>query len=229
LTDIAGLEDHYGDMDFKVAGTENGITAIQMDLKIKGLEKKTLSEAFAMSKKARSEILVKMKKIIDKPKEAISDFAPRIVNLKINPEKIKDIIGPGGKTIKKIIRDTGVKIDVDDDGNVQVASTDNEATERALDIIKGLSAEVEVGKIYKGQITRLMNFGAFCEILPGKEGLIHVSEIANRFVKDVSAEVKIGDEVSVKVIEIDQQGRVNLSKKQAETTEEKSENDKDKD
>ncbi|GAG22836.1 unnamed protein product, partial [marine sediment metagenome] len=138
---------------------------------------------------------------------------PRIINLKINPEKIKDIIGPGGRMIKKIIRETGVTIDVEDDGSVQVASTDNEATKKALDIIKGLSAEAEVGKVYTGKITRLMNFGAFCEILPGKEGLIHVSEIANRFVKDVASELKVGDVLQVKVIEIDQQGRINLSRK----------------
>ena len=141
----------------------------------------------------------------------------RITILKINPEKVKDIIGPGGKIIKKIIRETGVSIDIEDDGTVQVASNDREASQAAIDIINGIVAEAEVGKIYKGTITRLMNFGAFCEVLPGKEGLIHVSEIANRFVKDVSSELNVGDEVTVKVIEIDQQGRVNLSIKQAVT------------
>jgi len=213
LTDIAGVEDYYGDMDFKVAGTASGITAIQMDLKIDGIDKVVLKEAFALAKKARLTILAKMEKVIAGPKEEISNYAPKIVNLKINPEKIKDIIGPGGRMIKKIIRETGVTINVEDDGSVQVASNDNEATKKALDIINGLSAEAEVGKVYTGTITRLMNFGAFCEILPGKEGLIHVSEIANRFVKDVASELKVGDVMQVKVIEIDQQGRINLSRK----------------
>ena len=214
LTDIAGVEDHYGDMDFKVAGTKSGITAIQMDLKISGLKKDVIANALVMAKKARLEILEKMDKVIAKPKEELSDYAPRIVNLKVNPAKIKDIIGPGGRTIKKIISEFGVTIDVEDDGSVQVASNDDEATKKALEIIKGLTADVEAGQVYKGKVTRIMNFGAFCEILPGKEGLVHVSEIANRFVKDVSDELKIGDEVTVKVIEIDQQGRINLSIKQ---------------
>ena len=213
LMDIAGLEDHYGDMDFKVAGTAKGITAIQMDLKIKGLKKELLRKALEMAKRARLEILDKMNSVISSPKEQISNYAPRIVNLKVNPDKIKDIIGPGGRTIKKIIRDTGASIDVEDDGTVQIASADGEAMERAVEIVKGLSAEVVVGQVYTGKITRIMNFGAFCEILPGKEGLIHVSKIANKFVKDVSSEVKIGDEVTVKVVEIDLQGRINLSRK----------------
>lgn len=214
LTDIAGAEDHYGDMDFKVAGTEEGITAIQLDLKITGVDRGILKKAFAMAKKARMEILAKMNAVIAKPKESISSYAPKIVNLKVNPAKIKDIIGPGGRTIKKIILDTGVTIDVQDDGSVQVASSDDEATKRALDIINGICAEAEIGKVYTGKITRIMNFGAFCEILPGKEGLIHVSELANKFVKDVTDEVKVGDEVKVKVIEIDGQNRINLSRKQ---------------
>ncbi|NQU95541.1 MAG: polyribonucleotide nucleotidyltransferase [Candidatus Omnitrophica bacterium] len=214
LTDIAGVEDHYGDMDFKVAGTTSGITAIQMDLKIGGLKKDVVENALVMAKKARLEILEKMDKAIAKPKEELSDYAPRIVNLKVNPAKIKDVIGPGGRTIKKIISDFGVTIDVEDDGSVQVASNDDEATRKALEVIKGLTADVEAGQIYKGKVTRIMNFGAFCEILPGKEGLVHVSEIANRFVKDVTDELNIGDEVTVKVIEIDQQGRINLSIKQ---------------
>ena len=217
LTDIAGLEDHYGDMDFKVAGTEKGITAIQLDLKIEGLNDDLLKKALAMAKSARFIILKKMNDVIAKPKEEISTYAPRITILKINPEKVKDIIGPGGKIIKKIIRETGVSIDIEDDGTVQIASNDREASKAATDIVNGLVAEAEVGKIYKGTITRLMNFGAFCEVLPGKEGLIHVSEIANRFVKDVSSELSVGDEVTVKVIEVDQQGRVNLSIKQAVT------------
>jgi polyribonucleotide nucleotidyltransferase len=213
LTDIAGAEDHYGDMDFKVAGTEGGITAIQLDLKTKGIDMSMFKEALSMAKKARLEILAKMNETIAKPKESLSAYAPRIVNLKVNPGKIKDIIGPGGRTIKKIILETGVTIDVEDDGSVQVASTDDAATQRALDIINGLCAEAEIGKVYTGKITRIMNFGAFCEILPGKEGLIHVSELAHKFVKDVTSEVNIGDEVKVKVIEIDGQNRINLSRK----------------
>jgi polyribonucleotide nucleotidyltransferase len=226
LTDIAGVEDHYGDMDFKVAGTKNGITAIQMDLKIRGLKEDILKEALVMAKKARLVILDKMNRVISKPKGQLSDYAPRIVNIKVNPEKIKDIIGPGGKMIKKIIHDTGVTIDVEDDGSVQVASTDDEATNRALDIIKSLTAEIEPGTIYKGKITRFMNFGAFCEIAPGKQGLIHVSEVADKFVKDVSTELKMGQEVTVKVIGIDAQGRINLSIKQAKERENSSSKDK---
>jgi len=215
LTDIVGLEDHYGDMDFKVAGTKNGITAIQLDLKIKGLEEGLLKKALVMAKKARLAILEKMNATLAKPNEEISNYAPRITTLKVKPEKVKDVIGRGGSVIKKIIKDTGVTMDIQDDGTVQIASNDGEAVKKALEIVKGLVAEAEVGKIYTGKITRLMNFGAFCEILPGKEGLIHVSEISNKFVKDVSTEVKVGDIVKVKVKEIDSQGRVNLSRKQA--------------
>ncbi len=215
LTDIAGLEDHYGDMDFKVAGTKKGITAVQVDLKIKGIDKNTLREALAMAQKARLVILEKMNKAIQQPSDHISDYAPKIVNIKVNPDKIKDIIGPGGKIIKKIIKDFAVSVDVEDDGSVQVASSDDEATKKAIAFIRGLTAEAEIGKIYKGKITRLMNFGAFCEILPGKEGLIHVSQITNKFVKDVASELAVGDEVKVKVVEIDQQGRINLSRKAA--------------
>jgi polyribonucleotide nucleotidyltransferase len=214
LTDIGGVEDHYGDMDFKVAGTRDGITAVQMDLKIDGIDSDVLKEALAMAKKARLFILDRMIAVISRPKESLSEYAPRIITLKISTDKIKDVIGPGGKVIKKIIQDTGVTIDVEDDGTVQVASTDPAGLQKAVDIIKGLTAEPEIGKIYKGKIKRIMNFGAFCEILPGKEGLIHISELADKFVKNVEDVVKIGDEVTVKVIEIDEQGRVNLSKKQ---------------
>jgi len=229
LTDIAGLEDHYGDMDFKAAGTKEGITAIQMDLKVKGLPKKVIDEAFGKAKTARLEIIDKMNKAIAAPKDAISEYAPRIVTLKVKPDKVKDVIGPGGKIIKKIIKDTGVSINIEDDGTVEIASTDSDATNRAIEIVKGLTAEAEVGKVYSGRITRLMNFGAFCEILPGKEGLIHVSEIDNKFVKDVASVLKVGDEVTVKVIEIDELGRVNLSRKAVLPPESGSEEDKDRD
>jgi polyribonucleotide nucleotidyltransferase len=216
LTDIGGVEDHYGDMDFKAAGTRDGITALQMDLKIQGIDIGIIKKALEAGKTARLFILDKMASAIAGPKESISEYAPHIVSFKINPSKIGEVIGPGGKNIKKIIQDTGVTIDIDDDGVVQIASQDGAAIEKAINIVKGMVEEPEVGKIYTGKIKRIMNFGAFCEILPGKEGLIHVSELANRFVKNVEDVVKIGDEVTVKVIEIDEQGRVNLSKKQAD-------------
>jgi polyribonucleotide nucleotidyltransferase len=216
LTDITGLEDHFGDMDFKIAGTKNGVTAIQLDLKIDGIDFETLSQAIKESKRARLLILEKMKQAIGGPRENLSSFAPRIINLKINPEKIGELIGPGGKTIRKIIETTGVTIDIEDDGSVLVASTDSAASDKAIEIIKGLTEEAQVGKIYTGKVKRITNFGAFCEILPGKEGLIHISELAKEFVKSVEDVVKVGDEVKVKVIEIDELGRINLSKKQAE-------------
>ncbi|MBI4974904.1 MAG: S1 RNA-binding domain-containing protein, partial [Candidatus Omnitrophica bacterium] len=208
-------EDHYGDMDFKVAGTRNGITALQMDLKIQGITTDIIKKALEIGRSSRLFVLDKMVHTISKPKETVSEYAPRIVSFKISQDKIGEVIGPGGKIIKKIIQDTGVTIDISDDGTVQVASTDPAAIEKAVATIKGIIEEPEVGRIYSGKITKIMNFGAFCEILPGKEGLIHVSELADKFVKNVEDEVKVGDEVSVKVIKIDEQGRVNLSRKQA--------------
>jgi polyribonucleotide nucleotidyltransferase len=216
LTDIAGVEDHYGDMDFKVAGTRDGITAVQVDIKLKtGITIEIIKQALESAKKARQQVLDKMDQAISKPRPTISKYAPRITTLKISVDKIKDVIGPGGKIIKKIIADTGVTIDIEDDGTVAVASTDPAASDKAIDIIKGLTAEPEVGKIYLGKVKRIMNFGAFCEILPGKEGLVHVSELSNKFVKNVEDEVKLGDEIMVKLIAIDEQGRLNLSRKQA--------------
>ena len=216
LTDIGGVEDHYGDMDFKVAGTVDGITAVQMDLKIQGISTELVRKALAEAKTARLFIMDKMMQAIARPKEKISDFAPHIESFKISQDKIGAVIGPGGKNIKKIIADTGCTVDIDDDGVVQVASQDGVAIAKAIAMIKGMVEEAEVGKIYAGKITRLMNFGAFCEILPGKEGLIHVSELAPKFVKTVDEVVKVGDAVTVKCIEIDDQGRVNLSIKQAD-------------
>jgi polyribonucleotide nucleotidyltransferase len=216
LTDIAGVEDHYGDMDLKIAGTKDGITALQMDLKIEGITSETLYQGLKMGKDARLFVLEKMVAVISKPKDSISEYAPRIEIFKISTDKIRDVIGPGGKVIRKIIQDTGVTIDVQDDGTVQVASVDAQALEKAVNIINGLTEEPEIGKIYLGKVKRIMNFGAFCEILPGKEGLIHISELADKFVKNVEDVVKIGDEVMVKVVEIDEQGRVNLSRKQAQ-------------
>jgi polyribonucleotide nucleotidyltransferase len=216
LSDIAGLEDHFGDMDFKVAGTRRGITSIQLDLKIDGIGFDIIEEVLARAYKGRIFVLDKMTAVIAGPKQELSEYAPRIINLKINQERIGDLIGPGGKNIRKIIELTGVAIDVEDDGSVLVASNDSEATTRAIEMIKGLTEDAEVGKIYRGKVKRIMNFGAFVEILPNKEGLVHISELADKYVKSVEEVVKIGDEITVKVIEIDELGRVNLSKKQAE-------------
>ncbi|MBI5872887.1 MAG: polyribonucleotide nucleotidyltransferase [Candidatus Omnitrophica bacterium] len=216
LSDIAGLEDHFGDMDFKVAGTRRGITSIQLDLKIDGIGFDIIEETLSRAYKGRIFVLDKMTAVIAGPKQELSEYAPRIINLKINQERIGDLIGPGGKNIRKIIELTGVAIDVEDDGSVLVASNDSEATTRAIEMIKGLTEDAEVGKIYRGKVKRIMNFGAFVEILPNKEGLVHISELADKYVKSVEEVVKIGDEITVKVIEIDELGRVNLSKKQAE-------------
>ena len=215
LTDIAGIEDHLGDMDFKVAGTQQGITALQLDLKISGISIDIIKQAFAQAKEARFAILDKMKSVIEEPRKDISVYAPRIIVLQINPEKIKDVIGPGGKVIRKIIEETGVKIDIDDTGKVLIASVDAEAAQQAIKCVESIVEEVEVGKIYQGVVKRTLNFGAFCEILPGKEGLVHISELADRYVGKVDDVVKIGDEVNVKVIGIDNQGRINLSMKAA--------------
>ena len=217
LTDISGLEDHFGDMDFKVAGTPDGVTAIQLDLKISGISLDLVWQAIQDAKKARFVILDKMFKLIPKPREELSAFAPRITILKINTEKIGELIGPGGKNIKKIISATGAAIDIEDDGSVLVSSNDALASQKAIDMIKGLTEAPEVGKIYSGKIKRIMAFGAFCEILPNKEGLIHVSELSNKFVKTVEDVVKVGDEVRVKIVGIDELGRVNLSMKQVQS------------
>ena len=215
LTDIAGMEDHLGDMDFKVAGTTAGITALQLDLKISGVSSAVLKEAFQQAKEARMSILKTMGAAIDAPRSEISMYAPRIRVLQINTEKIKDVIGPGGKVIRKIIEETGVKIDIDDTGKVLIASADAAAAQEAVARVEAIVEDAEVGKVYHGTIKRLMNFGAFCEILPGTEGLIHVSELSDGFVKKVDDVVKVGDKVTVKVINIDGQGRVNLSIKAA--------------
>jgi polyribonucleotide nucleotidyltransferase len=215
LTDIGGVEDHFGDMDFKVAGTRAGITAIQMDLKIDGINMEIIKNTLSAAKEARQIVLDKILATIAAPKDTLSPYAPRIIIHKINPDRIKDLVGPGGKTIKKIIEDTGVTIDIEQDGSVQVASADPVQLAKALDIIKGLTEEVEVGKVYHGKVKRIMEFGAFCEILPNKEGLVHISELSDKYVKKVEDVVKLGDEFPVKVIEIDELGRVYLSRKQA--------------
>lgn len=213
LTDIQGMEDALGDMDFKVAGTSEGVTAIQMDIKIAGLTKEILASALAQAKRGRAFILGKMLEVIDKPNEELSPYAPRVITMTINPDKIRDVIGPGGKTIKKIIDETGVNIDIQDDGKVFIGAVDVESANKAMTIINDIVREVEVGGIYKGKVTRLMAFGAFVEVLPGKEGLVHISQLANERVEKVEDVVSVGDELDVKVMEIDRQGRVNLSHK----------------
>lgn len=214
LTDIQGLEDALGDMDFKVAGTTAGITAIQMDIKIAGITKEILSAALAQAQRGRMHIMNKIIEVIKEPRNELSPFAPRIITMEIHPDKIRDVIGPGGKTIKKIIEETGVKIDIEDDGKVFIAAVDMEAGQKAVKIIETLVREVEVGSSYTGKVTRLMNFGAFVEILPGKEGLVHISQLARERVEKVEDIVKVGDEILVKVTEVDRQGRINLSRKE---------------
>jgi polyribonucleotide nucleotidyltransferase len=220
LTDIQGMEDFLGDMDFKVAGTTHGITAIQMDIKIAGIDRPILQRALEQARLGRLSILDKMNAVISKPRPELSEYAPKIISMKIDPDKIRDVIGPGGKMINKIIAETGVKIDIEDDGRVFIAAVDKAAGEKALKIIEGLTKEVVEGEIYLGKVMRIMNFGAFVEILPGKEGLVHISKLDKKRVEKVEDVVNIGDEILVKVTEIDKQGRVNLSRKDAITTDE---------
>jgi polyribonucleotide nucleotidyltransferase len=215
LTDISGLEDHFGDMDFKVAGTKQGMTAVQMDLKIPGIDLELLEKCLMQSKEARMFILGKMKEALDAPRAELSAYAPRIDVLKINTEKIGELIGPGGKTIKKIIAATGASIDIEDDGTVLVASNEPAKSQEAINMIKAITDDVEVGRVYSARVKRIMNFGAFCEIAPGKEGLVHISELSDHFVKNIEEEVKVGDQFNVKVTGIDELGRINLSRKQA--------------
>ena len=215
LTDIQGMEDFLGDMDFKVAGTKNGITAIQMDIKIKGIDGEILKVALQRAKEGRLFILDKMLSVISEPRKELSPYAPRIYTVTVDPEKIRDIIGPGGKTINKIIAETHTKIDIEDDGKVYIAAPDEAMGKKAVEIIDKLTRDVEVGGIYLGKILRITNFGAFAEILPGKEGLIHISKLSKDRVKRVEDVVKVGDEILVKVTDIDKQGRINLSHKDA--------------
>ena len=217
LTDIMGLEDHFGDMDFKVAGTRTGITAIQLDLKAKQISLELLAKGMQQARETRLTILDKMQAAITAPRLQISEYAPRVFTCQINTEKIGLVIGPGGKMIKRIIEETGVTaIDIEEDGTVMVTSATKEAGEKALAFIGGLVEEPQVGKIYDAKVKKITNFGAFCEFLPGKEGLVHVSELSKQYVKDVESVVKLGDQFKVKVIEIDAMKRVNLSKKQAD-------------
>jgi polyribonucleotide nucleotidyltransferase len=213
LSDIAGAEDHYGDMDFKVAGTGQGITALQMDIKITGITSEVMRKALYQAREGRLHILNEMAKTLSEPRKAMSAFAPRIITIKIPVDKIRDVIGPGGKMIRSIIERTGVKIDVEDDGRVNVASADGESAQKAIGIIQELTATPELNKTYMGKVQRITDFGAFVEIMPGTDGLLHVSEIANHRVKDVRDELKEGQQILVKVINIDPTGKIRLSRK----------------
>ena len=210
LTDIQGLEDFLGDMDFKVAGTMNGITAIQMDIKIAGIDRVILKRALEQALQGRLYILKLMLDTIGMPREELSPYAPRIIQFTINPDKIRDVIGPGGKMINKIIEETGAKIDIEDDGHVFIATPDVNGAEKAKQIILGIAKDIEVGEVYLGKVVRIMNFGAFVELAPGKDGMVHISKLADHRVEKVEDVVKIGDELEVKVTEIDAQGRINL-------------------
>lgn len=215
LTDIQGLEDANGDMDFKVAGTEKGITAIQMDIKIDGINRQIFEQALEQALKGRAYILGKMLECIPAPRPSLKEHAPKITTLKINPDKIKDVIGPGGKVIKKITEESGAKIDIEEDGTVYVAAADQASANKAIEAINAITAEPEIGKIYTGKVTRLMNFGAFVEFMPGREGLVHISQLAKERVEKVEDVVNVGDEIVVKLVEIDAKGRMNLSRKAA--------------
>ena len=210
LSDIQGLEDFLGDMDFKVTGTSKGITAIQMDIKIKGIDENILTTALEQARAGRMYIMDKMLAVIDKPRAELSKYAPKIISFSINPDKIKDVIGSGGKMINKIIEETGVKIDITDEGLVYIATPDSEMAEKAKQIILNIAEDLEVGKIYSGKVVKIMNFGAFVEIAPGKDGMIHISKLSNKRVEKVEDVVKVGDEVEVEVLKIDDKGRVDF-------------------
>ncbi|MDN6129612.1 MAG: polyribonucleotide nucleotidyltransferase [Tetragenococcus halophilus] len=227
LTDIQGMEDHLGDMDFKVAGTKDGITALQMDIKIQGITEQILREALAQAKQARMEILQQLTSTIAQPKEELSPYAPKIEMMSIDPEKIKDVIGKGGDVINGIIDETGVKIDIDQEGNVSIASSDAEMIKKASGIIKDLTKEIKPGEVYLGKVVRIEKFGAFVNIAKGKDGLVHISQIAKERINKVEDVLHVGDEVLVKVTEIDKQGRINLSRKAMLKDDEKTDDKKD--
>jgi polyribonucleotide nucleotidyltransferase len=211
LTDILGDEDHLGDMDFKVAGTVDGVTALQMDIKIFGITREIMSKALAQAREGRLHILGEMNKVIRTPREKMSEWAPTIITMKIDPEKIREVIGKGGAVIRGITEETGATIDIENDGTVKIASVDGKAGRAAKERIELITADVEVGRIYQGKVARLMDFGAFVTILPGRDGLVHISQISNDRVERVSDKLKEGDLVRVKVLEVDRQGRVRLS------------------
>jgi polyribonucleotide nucleotidyltransferase len=215
LTDILGDEDHLGDMDFKVAGTEAGVTALQMDIKIQGITREIMQVALAQAREGRLHILGKMREAMGGARTELSDFAPRMYTMKINPERIRDVIGKGGATIRQITETTGTQIDIQDDGAITIAAVDGAAAERARKMIEGLTAEVEIGRIYEGTVLKILDFGAIVQVMPGRDGLLHVSQIANERVNQVSDYVKEGQMVRVKVIEADDKGRLRLSMKAA--------------
>jgi polyribonucleotide nucleotidyltransferase len=215
LTDILGLEDHLGDMDFKVTGTAEGITAFQMDVKISDVTREIMANALEQAKKGRLHILGKMAEVLQNPRENLAPYAPRIFTMKIKPDKIRDVIGTGGKVIRGIVEETGAKIDIDDSGTINIASVDEASAQKAIEIVKGIVADAEVGKNYNGKVKRIVDFGAFVEILPGKEGLLHISQIAEERIEKVTDVLKEGEELLVKVIEIDKMGRIRLSRKEA--------------
>ncbi|MEK7341863.1 MAG: polyribonucleotide nucleotidyltransferase, partial [Candidatus Binatota bacterium] len=227
LSDILGDEDHLGDMDFKVAGTRDGVTALQMDIKISGVSREIMREALYQAREGRVGILKVMDATISEARREISGHAPRIITLKVRPEKIREIIGPGGKVIRGIVDETGVKMDVEDDGTVTIASSDEAAARRAVEMVQRITAEAEIGKIYKGTVRKIMDFGAFVEILPGTDGLVHISQLAPERVRRVTDVLKEGDEVMVKVLEIDKQGKIKLSRKEALTESDKSQHPRD--
>ncbi|OGI59066.1 MAG: polyribonucleotide nucleotidyltransferase, partial [Candidatus Muproteobacteria bacterium RIFCSPHIGHO2_01_FULL_61_200] len=211
LTDIIGDEDHLGDMDFKVAGTTSGVTALQMDIKIEGINKEIMDVALKQAKEGRLHILGEMNRVISAPRAELSEYAPRIIAIKINPERIRDVIGKGGATIRALTEETGCTIDIEDDGTVKIASADNNAAQEAVRRVKQLTADVEVGMIYEGKVAKLMDFGAFVTILPGKDGLVHISQISRERVENVGDKLREGEVVRVKVLEVDKQGRIRLS------------------
>jgi polyribonucleotide nucleotidyltransferase len=215
LTDIIGSEDHFGDMDFKLCGTDAGVTGFQLDLKLPGISHKIVSEAIQRAKEARTKILEIMRSTLDQPRPELSKYAPRIETLKINPEKIGALIGPGGKTIKGIVAETGAEINIEDDGSVHIYATSGESMARAKEIISGMAREIEIGQTYQGRVVSTKEFGAFVEVLPGKDGLVHISELADFRVKRTEDVAKVGDIIWVKCIGIDDKGRVKLSRKAA--------------
>jgi polyribonucleotide nucleotidyltransferase len=215
LSDILGDEDHMGDMDFKVCGTEKGITGVQMDIKMDGLSKEILLSAMKQARAGRLHILGEMAKAISTNKKEVSEYAPKFITIQISTEKIKDLIGPGGKNIKGIVAATGVKIDIEDSGKVNVASSDPAATEKALAMIKDLTEDAEIGRIYMGTVVRIAEFGAFVEIKPGTDGLVHISELDHQRVNRVTDVLQEGDQIPVKVLDVDRQGKIRLSRKAA--------------
>ncbi|MFQ5353053.1 MAG: polyribonucleotide nucleotidyltransferase, partial [Candidatus Binatia bacterium] len=215
LSDILGDEDHLGDMDFKVAGSGNGITALQMDVKIDGIPREVMKEALYQAREGRLHILAEMAKALERPRAALSVHAPRIETIKIDPDKIRNVIGPGGKVIRGIVEQTGCKIDVEDDGSVHIASSDGESLAKAMEIVDGLTASPRIGKIYDGTVRKIMAFGAFVEILPGTDGLVHISQLADERVENVTDVLKEGQSIPVKVLEVDRQGKIRLSLKEA--------------